>query len=837
MTSLRLAFRTLFKTPLVTTVAIVSLALGIGANTAIYSLFDQVLLRPLPVPEPQRLVNLAAPPPKPGSTSCGQAGECDEVFSYPMFRDLERVQTVFTGIAAHQPFGANVAARGQTASAEGLLVSGSYFPVLGVQPVLGRLIDPQDDGAPGAASVAVLSHAFWSTRFGGDPGVLNQSITINGKPLTVVGVAAAGFTGTTLGTRPGVFVPITMRDIIQPGARTSSFEARRSYWAYLFARLKPGVTIEQAATAINGPYRAILGDVEAPLQIGMSEPTMARFRARNVLLNDGSRGQSSLSRQARGPLLLLLCVTVLVLLIACANIANLLLARSAARSAEMALRLSIGATRGQLIRQLLLESCLLAVIGGTAGLLVATWTLDLMLSLLPSDAATNLAFGLDWSVLPVAAAVSVTTGLLFGLFPALHSTRPDLISSLKGLAGQPGGGRTAARFRIVLATSQIALSMALLVAAGLFTRSLYKVSHVDLGLNVEHVVTFSVAPSRNGLTSDQTRQLFERIEQSLAALPGVTAVTDAAVPLLTGSNWGNNVVVEGFEAGPDTDTNARTNAVGIGYFKAFDVPLLAGRDFTPADAGVGTPGLAKVAIVNEAFARKFNLGTNPIGRRIGSRQENLLDTEIVGFVKNAKYSQVKDAVPPLFFRPYRQAENIGGLTYYVRTTMDPESFLANVPKLLATIDPNLPVEDLRTMPQQIRENVFLDRFVTTLSAAFALLATLLAAIGLYGVLSYTVSQRTRELGLRMALGAAPSRVRGMVLGQVARMTLIGGAIGLTAAVLLGRVAASLLFEVQGWDPVVLAAAAVSLSLVALLAGIVPAARAARIDPMQALRWD
>jgi predicted permease len=833
MTSLRLALRTLFKTPFVTTVAIVSLALGIGANTAIYSLFDQILLRPVAAVDPQRLVNLLAPPPKPGSTSCGQAGDCDAVFSYPMFRDLERTQTVFTGIAAHLLFGANVAAGGQTTNTEGLLVSGSYFGVLGVQPALGRVLGPADDRVPGEAPVTVLSHAFWLSRFGGSPDVLDQRITVNGQPVTIVGVAQRGFDGTTLGAKPGVLVPITMRDIMQPGARTSSFEARRSYWAYLFARLKPGVSLEQARTGLNVPYRAILNDVEAPLQTGMSDQTMARFRARTVTLEDGSRGQSSMSREARAPLTLLLSVTGLVLLIACANIANLLLARSAARAPEVALRLSIGAGRGQLVRQLLVESCLLAALGGAAGLLVAIWTLDLIVSLLPQDASTAITLGLDWSVLPFTAAISIGTGLLFGVFPALHSTRPDLIASLKGQAGQPSGARAAARFRVVLATAQIALSMALLVAAGLFTRSLYKVSHVDLGLNVENVITFRVAPFRNGLTQAQSLRLFERIEDEIGALPGVTSVTDATVPLLTGSNWGNNVLVEGFDAGPDTDTNSRYNVVGAGYFSSLGIPLIAGREFTRSDADIRT----KVAVVNEAFAKKFNLGSSPVGRRIGSRQENQLDTEIVGFVRNAKYNNVKDAVPPLFFRPYRQFENVGSLAYYVRTTRDPEKLLATIPRLVATIDPNLPVEDLRTMPQQVRDNVFLDRFVTVLSTAFALLATLLAAIGLYGVLSYTVSQRTRELGLRMALGAAPGRVRRMVLGQVARMTLVGGAVGLAAAVGLGRLAASLLYDMQSWDPAVFIGAAAALTLVAVAAGLLPAYRASRVDPMRALRYD
>ncbi|MEZ5287517.1 MAG: ABC transporter permease [Vicinamibacterales bacterium] len=368
MRNLRLAFRTLARTPFVSLVAVVSLALGIGANSAIFSLFDQLLLRPLPVPRPGELVNFGAPGPKRGSTSCNQAGSCDEIFSYPMFRDLERVQTSFTGIAAHRIFGANVAYDGNTESVDGVIVSGSYFPVLGIQAAIGRLFTPEDDRTPGGHPVAVLSHDYWRRRFQEDPGILDQTLIVNGQALTVIGVAPRGFEGTTLGAQPAVFVPLTMRGEMEQAFREPGFENRRQYWAYLFARLAPGVSIDQARVALNGPYRAIINDVEAPLQNGLSDQTMAQFRAKTITLEPGSRGQSDVRREARAPLTILFAVTGTVLLIACANIANLLLARGAGRSAEMAVRLSIGASRWQLVRQLLTESVLLAVLGAVLGM-------------------------------------------------------------------------------------------------------------------------------------------------------------------------------------------------------------------------------------------------------------------------------------------------------------------------------------------------------------------------------------------------------------------------------------------------------------------------------------
>jgi predicted permease len=602
---------------------------------------------------------------------------------------------------------------------------------------------------------------------------------------------------------------------------------------YLFARLKPGVSVEQARAAINVTYHGIINDVEAPLQTGMSEQTMKRFRAKPLQLRRGSQGQSSVIGTARGPLTLLFGVTGFVLLIACANIANLLLARSAARAGEMAVRLSIGAARWQLVAQLLTESLVLAVLGGASGIIVARWTLDLMVSLVSTQAADTIDVVLHPQVMAFAAALAISTAILFGLFPALHSTRPDLIASLKGQAGQPSGARAAARFRTSLATAQIALSMALLVVAGLFTRSLMNVSRVDLGLNADHVIMFRISPAHNGYAPERSQQLFERLEDALAAIPGAEGATAGSVPLLAGDNWGNSVAVEGFKAGPDTDVNSSVNAVAPAYFHTLGIPILSGRDFTRADAS----STSKVVIVNEAFAKKFNLGSAAVGRHMSDKSGNgPLPFEIVGLVKNAKYSEVKREVPPLYFRAYRQDSNVGDLTFYVRSATDPTAMLANIPKVVQTLDPNLPVEDLRTLPQQVRENVFLDRFISVLSAAFAALATLLAAIGLYGVLAYTVAQRTREIGLRMALGAAPSRVRAMVLRQVGAMTAIGGVIGLSAAVGLGQLAQSLLFGLKGSDPVVLVASAVALTIVALAAGFVPALRASRVDPMLALRY-
>jgi predicted permease len=836
MANLKLALRNLLKAPFVTSVAIVSLALGIGANAATFSLLHQILLRPLPVQEPAQLVNLAAPGPKPGMQSCNDAGDCDVVFSYPMFRDLrnlDEIQGVFTGIAAHRSFGANLAYQGQTLDGQGMLVSGSYFPVLGIQPALGRLLGPQDDQTFGGHFVVVLSHAYWQSRFAASTQVVGETLIVNGQHMTIIGVAPPGFSGTTLGSRPQVFVPISMHGLMVPQWNDRMVENRRAYWVYLFARLGSGVSMEQAQAAVNVQYHAIINEVEAPLQEGMSEQTMVRFKSKEIQIEDGRRGQSSVHQDGRAPVLLLFAVTAVVLLIACANIANLLLARAASRTTEIAVRISIGANRLQLLKQLLVESCLLAVLGGLAGLIVARWTLGLIGSLLPAEAIATIQFGLSPAVITFVVFLSFATGIFFGLFPALHSIRPDLVLALREGSTQPSSSRAAARFRSSLATVQIAMSMALLISAGLFAKSLLNVNRVDVGVEVDGLTLFSVSPELSSYSLDETRTLFEQIEDELAALPGVTSVTASLVPIISGSSWGSSVSVEGFEAGPDTDRNSRYNEVGPDYFRTLGIPLNAGREFTRADS----IGAAKVAIVNDVFAKKFNIDGDTVGRRMQIGSGGELDIEIVGLMASTKYNRVKAETPPLFLIPYRQDEQLGFLTFYIRSELPAEQMFASIRGVIRRLDPNLPVEELKAMSEQIRENVFLDRMISTLTTAFAALATILAAVGLYGVLAYSVAQRTREIGLRMALGADTDRIRKMVLGQVGWMTLIGCAIGLAAAIGLGRVAQSLLFEVKAHDPLVLLYSTALLVAIALAAGFLPALRAAKIDPMIALRYE
>jgi putative ABC transport system permease protein len=814
-------------------VIVLTLAFGIGVNVAVYSMYDGLLLRPLPVGEPDQLVNFSAPGPKPGGTTCNQAGNCEDVLSYPMFRDLERADGPFSGLAAHRLVQANLGFQGQTAAANGMLVSGSYFRVLGLAPALGRLLGPDDDRVDGEASAVVLSYDYWRNDLGGNPAAVGKTLVVNGKPLEIVGVGPRGFSGTTVGTRADVFAPITFRWTSQARA-IPNFDNRRQYWVYVFGRLKPGTSLDQAAAALAPTYHAILNDVEAPLQTDITEQTRAQFRDKTLVLEPGARGQSSVRDVTGAPLALLLCATAIVLLIACVNIANLMLARGTGRRGEMAIRSSLGAAPQRLLALLSIEALLLAALAALASLPVALATLYGIGTMVPEGVDNTDALRLNGTAQALAFGVAAVCALVFGVIPGLKLARTDPARSLHASGTRSIGGKAAGRFRQILTTAQIALSMTLLVLATLFAQSLANIWRVDTGLRAESVVTFSVSPELNGYSPERTAELFDRLEDDLAAQPGVAAVASSMVPLLSFSNWNNGVTVEGYERNLDQPDDAAYNSVGTGFLQTLGISLLAGRDFTDSD-GENRP---QVALVNREFAHHYGLGDAAVGKRVGISDgpgDEALDIEIVGLIADAAYSDVKEAPRAQILVPRRQGRPVGFMTFYVRTAQSPDDALTMIRKVLATLDPNLPATNLRTLAQQVEQNTSLDRLVAILAAALAAGATLLAALGLYGVLSYTIAQRQREIGLRLALGADAGRVRGMVLRQVGWMAGIGVPLGLVAAVALGFAASSLLFGLRSTDAPSLILSLVVLSLVVLGASYLPARRASRVDPVIALR--
>jgi putative ABC transport system permease protein len=647
-----------------------------------------------------------------------------------------------------------------------------------------------------------------------------------------VGVAPQGFAGTTFGAQPQVYVPLTQRWGLEP-QRPADHEDRQSYWLYLFARLRPGIDLQQADSDLNGVYRNVLRELELPLHASLDPATRQQFADKRVALSPGERGQSSAARNAGTPLAMLLGAAVLVLVVACLNIANLMLARGAARAGEIAVRASIGASRSRLVRQLLVEAGVVAFAGALVALPMASLALNLLGRLIPVASSGAFDLHLDTVALRSAFALAFVTVALFGLFPAFQLARTEPITALRGDSGRSGGSRAAARFRSALAVGQIAFSMISLVLAGLFLQSLSNLGRVDLGLQPDRVATFSISPSLNGYTPERSAVLFDRLESELAALPGVTHASASMVPILSDNEWGSNISLKGHEDAKPDDMSVSYNFVGPSYLKTLGMQRLTGRDFALTDA----EGAAKVAIVNREFAERFGLGPDPVGQRMAFGDQDELDIEIVGMVENSKYANVREAPLPQVFAPWRQRSAQGSMNFYVASTLPPDSLLPQIRALVAKADPNLPVEDLQTLPQQIDELLTNDRFVGSLATAFALLSTLLAALGLYGVLSYTLSRRLREIGLRLALGAAPQRLRRMVFAQVGRMTLAGGLIGLVGALALGRVAQSLLYGLAGHDPLVLAGAALVLAGVAFGTGWWPAQRASRIAPSEALRHE
>jgi predicted permease len=828
----RYALRMLAKNPGFTAVAVLTLALGIGANTAIFSLTDQVLLRELPVRDPQQLVIVRASGWKTGHTSSD--GDDSASFSFPEYKDLRQHAPGFAGLLARFGLSLNVAANGHTDRAPGELVSGNYFEVLGVKPALGRVFSPSDETAPGGNPLAVLSYGYWTRQFGKDPGILNRPLTVNGTQLTVVGVAQAGFSGVQIGRITDVFVPMTMKALMTPG--WDGLDARDDAWLNIIGRLQPGFTPRSAEVAVAPAFHAI-EEAEMPvLKISPGSRRAKQFLDRHIALDAGTHGRPILQANAAMPLLALLTMVGLILLIACANLASLLVARGEARQREMAVRLALGAGRWRLVRQLLTESLLLALAGGIAGVLLASWTVGVLIgSLRQGIGVAGLETQLDGRVLLFALGVSVVTGMLFGLGPALRATRSSLQTTLKDQGASVSGAKSNVQLRKWLMVSQVALTAMLLASAGYFARSLMNIERQNIGIKVDHVVEFSIAPSLNRYTTPQTAALFDRMRQAIAALPGVSGVGVATIPVLQGDDWSSNVTIQGYAARPDEDTNVFRSAVGPGYFSAMGIPLLAGREFRGGDAAASP----KVVVINEKMAQKYFAGRNPIGMHImwGQRSGVQPDIEIVGVVQNSKHANLRDTIHPFAYEPYTQDEDLTDATFYVRTTLDPLAMAGTIRKVVQGFDSNLPVYDVKTLAEQADESVYADRLLTFFSLCLGMLAALLAAIGLYGVLAYMVARRTREIGIRMAVGAEPADVSWLVLREVMRMSGIGLAIGLVVAYVLGRFVQSFLYGVKAGDPMVFVAATALLAAVAFLAGWLPARKAASIDPMVALRYE
>ena len=828
MARIRFAFRSLAKAPFLSLVVILSVGLGIGANTAIFSLLHQILLDSLPVQRPQELVVLTSPAEfKGGSSRTSDSGGMDHIFSYPMFRELEKHAQGVTGVAAFFQLGANLSFQNQTLPKAVMVVSGGYFPILGVRPLLGRTIDPADDTGGGNA-VAVLSYGYWSDHLGGDSGVLNQPLKVNGQTFTIVGVAPKGFTSTTLGEEPAAFLPLTFKPLLTP--HWNGTDRWDDYYLYLFARLQPGVTRPRAAAALNSTYAGLLEEQSKKPRF-FYQKKIQRFLASRLTLKDGSQGQSGMRDETKIPLIILMCATGMVLLIAMANAANLLLARSAQRRREMAIRAAMGAGRGDLMLQLLVEALILALAGGVAGLAFAGLTVKLLLAQLATDGPIHfLSASLDWQVLLFGLGLSLATGLMFGLYPAWEGARSSLSGTLKDESGQSSGTLGTARLRKALVCAQVMISTILLIPTGLFLKSLVNLLHVDLGMHTENLIGFSVSPALNGYQGEQTRALFERIEKEMAAIPGARNVSAAMVPLISGSNWGTDIRVEGSKA-TEADPNARYNEVGPGFFANLGIPLIAGREFTDRD-NLTAP---KVALVNEAFVKRFLQGQSPVGARFF--YDGPPSAEIVGVVKDSHYSGVKQKPPAMFYTPWRQDKELNGLEFYVRSALPEGQMIPQIRRVLASIDRDLPPENLRTLEQQISQNIQSDRLVLQLAAVFAILATALAMLGLYGVMAHSVTRRTREIGIRMALGAAPGKIRGMVIRELVWILAAGLVTGVPAALVLARYTKSQLFGVEAFDAVVVLSAVCALAITTAAAGYVPARRASRVNPLDALRYE
>jgi len=825
--------RMLAKSPGFTAIAVITLALGIGANTAIFSLMNQILLRQLPVKNPNELVILRAPGPQTGHVSTD--GDSTESFSYPMYKGLRDTNSVFSGVLARYGFSASVASHGQTDRASGEVVTGNYFEVLGVQPAIGRVFSQDDDRVPSAEPYVVLSYSYWKRHFGGDPSILNKVLLVNNVEMTVVGVAQAGFTGVQVGKTPDLYVPMMMTPQMTEYGET--LDGWNDYWMTLLARRKPGVSEKQAQAGINAAYKPLLEEQLPLIKSDWNEKKRQLFLDKKIALASGANGRTVLQRDSGGQIITLFVMVGLVLLIACTNVANLVLARGAGRQREFAIRTAMGASRSRMIRQLLIESLLCAFGGGAMGILLGTWLMRILTPIVVENAGIHgLSDSLDKGVLGFAIAATVLSGVFFGLIPAWRVTRLGVSDVIKDQGSTSSASVSHVGFRKFLVAGQVAFTMLLLAGAGLFVRSLWNLRNQDLGLRTDNVITFSVQPMLNGYDLPRSIALFDQMRSRMSAIPGVRSVGSGDVATLTGDDEGSNITVEGGTQAqlPEELQDVDHIAVSANYFSTLGIPLLSGREFTESD-GATAP---KVAVVSEAMAKRFFPERNAVGSHFafGGGNKVVPDILIVGVVKDVKQEHVNSAPQPYVYIPYSQRPKLREMTFYVRADRNPLLLASSLQDVVRQMDANLPVFDLKTMQRVVEEDLFSARMVAVLSAAFAGLAALLAALGIYGVLAYVVVQRTREIGIRMALGALAGDVRVLIVKEVGSMVLIGIGVGLPLAYALARFSESMLYGVHAGDPAVYALGLGLIALIALAACFIPARRATRVDPLVALRY-
>jgi predicted permease len=827
LADLRLALRGLRRNPLFATVAVLSLALGIGANTAIFTLLDQILLRKLPVKAPDQLVMVFQDANNMGSNVGTRMN------SYPIYQDLQSRAEPFAEVLCRRTTEASVSIDNSTERVTAELVSGNYFSMLGVVPALGRVFtSQQDDQVYNGHPVVVLSYDYWSRRFARDPNVVGKTIRVNDYPMTIVGVSARDFFGLDPASSPQVRVPIQMKPVMHPDWTWLRMDDRRAKWVQVFARLKPGYTVASAAAPVQGLYTQIRQyELSLPQASDWSSYYRDEFMKGKMIVESAAGGFSGLRNSFSTALIVLMCMVGLVLLIACANVANLLIARAFMRQKELAVRLSLGASRRRLVHQMLVESLLLAALGAALGLALSFVLTRSLLALLPADSSPLLIQPRpDGRILVFTLALTVLTAFVFGLLPAFRASRPDPWTTLKDTIGSIAGGSGSLFLRKGLVVTQVALSFLLLFGAGLFVRSLHNLKSTDTGVALDNLVSFQLSASLNGYDNERGTQFYKSLLEKLQSAPGVKSAAYASVPILAGDEWDSSMGVEGHTAKDGEDMQAFMNSFSPGYFKTMGIPILEGRDFTVMDARPQ----ATVAIVNRSFADHFFKGQSAVGKRIGfgGGPATKLTIEIIGVVQNALYEGPREGIHRQVFIPRWGKTDA---TYYLRVATSSADAFRTIRSQVAQLDGTIPVYALKTVESQLDETLLTDRLIAVLSLGFGAVATVLASIGLYGVMAFVVARRRKEMGVRLALGAQPGRVIWLVMREVLLLFAIGLAIGIPSAIALGRLVASQLHDVEGSDPAIAIATVGLLTAVSILAGMIPARRASRIDPMLALR--